>query len=102
MAGSYALDLTPVFSFMTSESSMIYLDHNATTPVAPEVVEAMKPYLGGRYGNPSSSHGPGRLAKQALEEARGQVDLLLKKNDKLTAVPFQDGEETAEETERNE
>lgn len=56
---------------------MIYLDHNATTPVAPEVVEAMRPYLGGRYGNPSSSHGLGRLAKQGLEEARGRVAELL-------------------------
>jgi cysteine desulfurase len=77
MAGSYALDMAPVFSFTISESSMIYLDHNATTPVAPEVVESMKPYLGGRYGNPSSSHGLGRLAKQGLEEARGRVADLL-------------------------
>ena len=43
-----------------------------------------------------------KFCNEKLEEARGQVDLLLKKNDKLTAVPFQDGEETAEETERNE
>ena len=56
---------------------MIYLDHNATTPLAPEVVEAMKPYLGERYGNPSSSHGLGRLAKQDLEEARCRVAELL-------------------------
>jgi len=77
MAGSYALGTAPVFSFTISESSMIYLDHNATTPVAPEVVEAMKPYLGGRYGNPSSSHGLGRLAKEGLEEARGRVAELL-------------------------
>lgn len=56
---------------------MIYLDHNATTPTAPEVVEAMRPYLGGRYGNPSSSHGLGRLAKEDLEEARGRVAELL-------------------------
>jgi len=77
MAGSYALDMASVFSFEISESYMIYLDHNATTPVAPEVVEAMKPYLGGRYGNPSSSHGLGRLAKQDLQEARGQVSEFL-------------------------
>lgn len=56
---------------------MIYLDHNATTPIAPEVVEAMRPYWGEQYGNPSSSHGPGHLAKQALEEARPQVAELL-------------------------
>lgn len=77
MAGSYALDMAPLFSFTISESTMIYLDHNATTPVAPEVAKAMKPYLGGRYGNPSSSHSLGRLAKQGLEEARGRVAELL-------------------------
>ena len=52
---------------------MIYLDHNATTPVDPVVAEAMKPYWGEKYGNPSSSHAPGRLAKKGLEEARAQV-----------------------------
>jgi len=77
MAGSYALDMAPLPSFAISESSMIYLDHNATTPIAPEVAEAMKPYLGGLYGNPSSSHGLGRRAKQGLEEARCRVAELL-------------------------
>ncbi len=52
---------------------MIYLDHNATTPIAPEVVEAMRPYWGDGFGNPSSSHGLGRRAKHALEDARAQV-----------------------------
>lgn len=52
---------------------MIYLDHNATTPVAPEVAEAMKPYWGAQYGNPSSGYPLGRAAREALEEARSQV-----------------------------
>jgi len=56
---------------------MIYLDHNATTPVAPEVAEAMRPYWGEKYGNPSSAYTLGRVAKQALEEARAQVADLL-------------------------
>ena len=56
---------------------MIYLDHNATTPVAPEVAEAMKPYWGARYGNPSSAYALGSFAKQALEEARALVAELL-------------------------
>ncbi|RLB82773.1 MAG: cysteine desulfurase NifS [Deltaproteobacteria bacterium] len=56
---------------------MIYLDHNATTPVAPEVVEAMKPYWGDQFGNPSSAYALGRFAKKALEEAREQVAELL-------------------------
>ena len=56
---------------------MIYLDHNATTPIDPEVAEAMKPYLGSHYGNPSSGYPLGRAAKKALEAARSQVSELL-------------------------
>ena len=48
----------------------IYLDHNATTPLAPEVLEAMLPHLRGDFGNPSSIHQFGRRAKAALLEAR--------------------------------
>lgn len=51
----------------------IYLDHAATTPVRPEVREAMLPFLGDRFGNPSSSHRWGREARAALEEARERV-----------------------------
>lgn len=51
----------------------IYLDHAATTPVRPEVVDAMLPYLGGTFGNPSSGHGFGRAARDGLERARAQV-----------------------------
>jgi cysteine desulfurase len=47
----------------------IYLDHAATTPLRPEVLEAMLPYLGRTFGNPSSSHGFGRAAREALDEA---------------------------------
>jgi cysteine desulfurase len=55
----------------------IYLDHNATTPVRPEVVEAMLPYLHTHFGNPSSVHWAGRRAKQGLETAREQVAALI-------------------------
>jgi len=51
----------------------IYLDHAATTPVRPEVREAMEPYFGPRFGNPSSLHRWGREARVALEEARERV-----------------------------
>lgn len=51
----------------------IYLDHNATTPVDPEVVDAMRPYLGVVFGNASSVHVFGREAKVALENAREEV-----------------------------
>jgi cysteine desulfurase len=56
---------------------MIYLDNNATTRVAPEVFEAMQPYLTEHYGNPSSAHGLGRNMKAAVERAREQVAELL-------------------------
>ena len=55
----------------------IYLDYNASTPIAPEVAEAMRPFLSEHYGNPSSRHWAGAPAKQALERARGQVASLL-------------------------
>jgi cysteine desulfurase len=56
---------------------MIYLDNNATTRVAPEVFEAMRPYLTNVYGNPSSAHSQGRRMKSAVEHAREQVAELL-------------------------
>ena len=52
---------------------VIYLDHAATTPVRPEVVDAMLPYLTEHWGNPSSIHAAGRRARQALDEARETV-----------------------------
>lgn len=54
-----------------------YLDHNATTPLHPEVLEAMMPYMSGIYGNPSSVHRFGRLTRDALEQARMQVASLI-------------------------
>ncbi|MBM4765192.1 cysteine desulfurase family protein [Bacillus sp. B15-48] len=55
----------------------IYLDYNASTPIAPEVKEAMSPYLEGFYGNPSALHFAGIDAKLAVENARKQVASLL-------------------------
>jgi cysteine desulfurase len=55
----------------------IYLDYNATTPIDPEVAEAMRPYLFERFGNPSSSHWYGKQAQQAVEQARQHVADLL-------------------------
>lgn len=52
---------------------MVYLDHNATTAVDSEVLDAMLPYLRERFGNPSSSHQAGRIARAAIEEARVRV-----------------------------
>ena len=55
----------------------IYLDYNGTTPHAPEVIEAMRPFLETEFGNPSSSHWYGIRPKQAVEAARRQVASLL-------------------------
>jgi cysteine desulfurase len=55
----------------------VYLDYNATTPVDPAVVEAMLPYLKEHYGNPSSTHSPGKTAHAAVERGREQVAALL-------------------------
>jgi cysteine desulfurase len=52
---------------------MAYLDYAATTPVYPEVVDAMRPFLSDTFANPSGAHGAARAAKTALEEAREQV-----------------------------
>jgi cysteine desulfurase len=56
---------------------MAYLDHNATTPLDPRVLEAMLPYLRGGHGNPSSQHRAGRAARDAVETARAQVAALV-------------------------
>jgi len=55
----------------------IYMDHAATTPVRPEVLEAMLPYFSAEFGNPSSVYSWGRSARKALEVARDQVAALL-------------------------
>jgi cysteine desulfurase len=56
---------------------MIYLDNNATTRVAPEVLDAMQPYLSEFFGNPSSAHALGREMKRAVEKSREQVANLI-------------------------
>jgi cysteine desulfurase len=55
----------------------VYLDYNATTPVEPEVLEAMLPYFSGEFGNAASIHTPGQRARAAVETAREQVAALI-------------------------
>lgn len=56
---------------------MLYLDHAATSPVRPEVLDAMHPYLTGVFGNPSSHHTAGEAAASALDDARARVARVL-------------------------
>lgn len=62
---------------MKKRHKHIYLDHGASTPVHPEVLEAMQPYWAEQYGNPSSTHHFGRTARRALDRARQAIADLL-------------------------
>ncbi len=64
----------------------VYLDHAATTPVAPEVFEAMKPYFTEKYGNPSSIYMPAQEAAGAVSEAREKVAALLGADDEREII----------------
>jgi len=75
----------------------VYLDYNATTPVDPEVREAMLPFLSEEFGNPSSVHPPGRRARKAVEAAREQVARLLNAAD-LSEIVFTSGATEANNT----
>lgn len=56
---------------------LVYMDYNASTPIAPEVAEAMQPFLSDHFGNPSSRHWASGYARKAMEDARRQVAGLL-------------------------
>ena len=70
-----------------STPARIYLDHNATTPVFPEVVEAMRACWSEPYLNPASQHEFGRRARRILEDARDRIAELLGANTSGTARP---------------
>jgi cysteine desulfurase len=59
------------------DTSRIYLDYNATTPVAPEVDLAIRPFLAEHFGNPSSNHALGRACSEAISDAREQLAALI-------------------------
>jgi cysteine desulfurase len=59
------------------DARLVYADHHATTPLDPEVFAAMRPWLEGISANPSSTHGPGRAAREAVETARAEVAVAL-------------------------
>ncbi|MBN1422808.1 MAG: aminotransferase class V-fold PLP-dependent enzyme [Planctomycetes bacterium] len=63
----------------------IYLDHNASTPIAPEVLDAMGPFLRDHFGNPSSRHWAGVPGREAVERARERTAALL--GARVTVLP---------------
>src|ERR1700704_4510863 len=67
----------------------VYLDYNATTPVGPEVLDAMLPYFSGEFANAASIHTPGQRARAAVETAREQVAALI--GAKPTEIVFTSG-----------
>src|SRR5258707_9048841 len=72
-ARSFQLLVYPVDSLM----NRVYLDFNATTPVEPEVLDAMLPYFSSEFANAASIHTPGQRARAAVETAREQVAALI-------------------------
>lgn len=66
-----------VVKYQAAGSIMIYMDHHATTPLEPAVLDAMMPYLTTEFANAASSHEPGRRAAQAVQQARCQVAELI-------------------------
>ena len=73
----------------------VYLDHQAATPVAPEVFEAMKPYFGEIFGNPSSLHQHGLRAGDALAKAREHIAALINAESPDDIIFTSDGTESA-------
>ena len=61
------------FGLQSATDGVIYLDHNARPPIAPEVLEAMMPYLTSEWGNPSSAYKFGAKLKTVMETAREQA-----------------------------
>ncbi len=73
----------------------VYLDHQSATPVLPEVLEAMQPCFAGAYGNPSSLHRHGLLARDALARARAQVAAFLNAESPEEIIFTSDGTESS-------
>lgn len=81
------------------DKSKIYLDYNGTTPIYPQVMEAMIPYLTDEFGNPSSTHWAGVQPRRAVETARGQVLQLLSSSSASSTRAPHDNQKGAHTTE---
>lgn len=73
---------------LIKSESCIYLDYNGTTPVYPDVLDSMMPYLKEHYGNPSSGHQFGKAPRQAIDKSRMQILSLLGSEDPKSSVWF--------------
>ena len=73
----------------------VYLDHQSTTPVSPEVFEAMKPYFLEAFGNPSSLHQHGLRVRDAMAKARQQCAALINAESPEDIIFTSDGTESA-------
>jgi cysteine desulfurase len=73
----------------------VYLDHQSATPVLPEVLEAMRPFFAEAYGNPSSLHRHGLLARDALDRARSQIAAFINAESPEEIIFTSDGTESA-------
>ncbi|MEO7677537.1 MAG: aminotransferase class V-fold PLP-dependent enzyme, partial [Verrucomicrobiota bacterium] len=73
----------------------VYLDHQSTTPLAPEVFEAMKPYFMEAFGNPSSLHQHGLRVRDAIAKARTQIATLINAESPEEIFFTSDGTESA-------
>lgn len=82
-------------TFKPMPTRMIYLDHAATTPLDPQVLEAMLPYLSEHYGNPSSIYRAGRTTRMALDQARDQVAALIGAESQAEIIFTSGGSEAA-------
>src|SRR5579885_965658 len=75
--GAQSARRTGAATWIASMSSRIYFDHSATTPLDSRVLDDMAPFLSGAFGNPSSLHHEGRVARAAIDKARAQVAALI-------------------------
>ncbi len=73
----------------------VYLDHQSATPLLPEALEAMRPFLAEAFGNPSSPHQHGLRARDALAEARAQIARLINAESPEEIIFTSDGTESA-------
>src|SRR3989304_4817050 len=87
LTGLSAFEFETSWLRRTQTMRHLYLDYNASTPIAPEVVEAMSGSLKANFGNPSSSHWAGKPARAAVSQARARVAAVLRPSPEEIVFP---------------